>query len=686
MPARPSEYLGWVPDSDPQKMSPPPASQRAAGVVPNEPLTAQHYNYCLNNLDQWVQYLDQNATTGMSSAAVLSGARLIDSSTWSFSATSGVLSWSAPFAIGFAGMPDSVNQVAAGSVTLADGDVAYVQANLPLFVSGTVTSGSNQLQNIATTQGISVGQGVSGPGLPSGTTVSSIGANVLTLSKNATSSQAVKLFAFYSTSTLSPAVSASASLAVSRNTIVLARRVGPGVLVGLGSTEATVRDGESKQIRNGGFNLLTSGVAGVAIADRKAVHIGTGSGGQTAGSFYLCDASVANGADRSTFAGFSLGAASAGGTIKVVAGGQLGGFSGLVPGAQYFVDTAAPGSITASRSSATGSYVVPVGMAISPTMLSVTNPGVAALARPTDLELSGALTAASIGAYAGTTSNTTLVLATGTNLLPSVTDAQSLGTSSRRYVQVFAKTGTFDAVECPTFKSAAAGHTFDGDILPAADTSKVLGSPSARWKESNAELGRFNRVSVGNVISNLLPTGDLNVGAVDNMFKFGGFKNLANLTGNAITLNGLTAYAATTSGSNLIPANNQTLVCQTVLFDVNGNRGNIPAVYMCPNDGFLRSFSAQVMHSNTNGAANTIQLFYTVTPTGQSTPSRQVSFATQSIGSTTTPTIFANDFSSSSYPNSNYKVALGDRLGFFVQFSSTRGQAAYLDLTVTFTI
>lgn len=55
----------------------------------------------------------------------------------------------------------------------------------------------------------------------------------------------------------------------------------------------------------------------------------------------------------------------------VVLSGICTGFTGLAPGAQYFADPASPGSITSTVPNVVGQWVLPVGIALSPTVLLV---------------------------------------------------------------------------------------------------------------------------------------------------------------------------------------------------------------------------------------------------------------------------------------------------------------------------
>ena len=64
---------------------------------------------------------------------------------------------------------------------------------LPLNVNGTLVLGSAVVTGTVTTNGAVVGQFVTGPGIPSGTTILTLGSGTMTLSQNATASGTVLL-------------------------------------------------------------------------------------------------------------------------------------------------------------------------------------------------------------------------------------------------------------------------------------------------------------------------------------------------------------------------------------------------------------------------------------------------------------------------------------------------------------
>src|SRR4029450_6920081 len=56
--------------------------------------------------------------------------------------------------------------------------------------TGTTTNGSTIVTNVSSAQGLTLGQTVTGVGIPAGTTIVAIGTNTITLSQNATASNA----------------------------------------------------------------------------------------------------------------------------------------------------------------------------------------------------------------------------------------------------------------------------------------------------------------------------------------------------------------------------------------------------------------------------------------------------------------------------------------------------------------
>jgi hypothetical protein len=114
-------------------------------------------------------------------------------------------------------------------------------------------------------------------------------------------------------------------------------------------------------------------IAGQDIPALNPVYISAGAsdGGRTAGDIYPVDTSVAEGAFRAGFIGFTIAAITSGSSAQIAQSGILGGFSGLTPGAIYYADPTTPGGITTIRPVLSGQYIVPVGTAMSTTQLVI---------------------------------------------------------------------------------------------------------------------------------------------------------------------------------------------------------------------------------------------------------------------------------------------------------------------------
>ncbi|RZL29688.1 MAG: hypothetical protein EOP64_00350 [Sphingomonas sp.] len=434
---RPSSYLAWVPDGDPLKQQKPPAAQSNAGFTKGEPIPFQFLNGMFRVLDQWVQALDQSAALSQTAAAVLVDSRLVNTGTWSWDAGTGVVSWSQAFQIAVPGLPDNANQIAAGSATVTDGQVIAANLNLPLTIVGTLSSGSNQLSSLATTQGIAAGQLINAPGVPSGTSVQSLSGSTVTMTANATASASAQSVIFYSSGAPGVQIVADASLVPGPNTVVLARRVGNLLLVGLNTALIAMRDQETRQLHNGGYGYIASYTAGQVLTDRQAVFMALANDGSlTAGSIYPADASAANAAKRSQLLGFVLRGGAVGSTLSVVSTGVMSGFAGLTPGATYYLDPANVGAITATRPAGVGQPAVPAGYALSATTLQLTNPALSGLDRADNKALSGNLTAAGLGSSAA---SAILTLLEGTSLAPAKANAQDVGNAAAPFRSLFAQ-------------------------------------------------------------------------------------------------------------------------------------------------------------------------------------------------------------------------------------------------------
>lgn len=369
---RPTNFLNWVPDPSSTNLATPPASISTVGFQPSQPLPAAWLNAIIRNLDQWTQYLAEGVNSTVLATSLAHNVRLVGGGTWSYASGTGALAWSAPFSLACPSAPDGDNRAAAGQVTLTAGQVAYVQMNLPYVTLADVTQGSPTIANIGYEAGIAVGQSVIGPGIPANATVVAVGTDTATLSVPATASGAQASLTFVGSGALTVQVADEAALIPGPNTMVIARCVGPAVAIGAGATELWLRDNEARSLLTAGYVTTVQAPAGVAIGALQLAYMSQGTAdGRTAGSLYLCDASAANGAQRGYPVGFAHTATSSGSPCHVVQGGFLGGFSGLTPGAPYYANPSAPGGITATKPSAAGQIIAPVGVAVTPLVLLV---------------------------------------------------------------------------------------------------------------------------------------------------------------------------------------------------------------------------------------------------------------------------------------------------------------------------
>jgi hypothetical protein len=370
MVAKPSQYISWT-DGAPTKVIQPPSAQSLAGFVPGEPVVAQYFNWVLWTLDGWIQYLDQvQNTSSAAGSGAIGNARIIGGGFWSFNLATSTLAWTSAFSLTMPGADDTDNQIAAGSVVLNTGDVAYLQANVPFSTTGTTVSGSNQITNLNYNLGIAVGQYINGAGIPSGATVAAFSGSTATISANATASATAAPLTFTGATPPSVLTASERALFPSSNTVILARRSGAIITLGVNAGEMILRDGESKLLRSTGYSVVYSGVAGEALTAGQAVYASPGaSDGRTLGALYKCDTSVANGAIRGQALGIVMTAASGGAAVQAIQIGMINGFSGLTPGAAIYVDPATPGGLVSGRPSIAGTFAAPVGIASSDTQL-----------------------------------------------------------------------------------------------------------------------------------------------------------------------------------------------------------------------------------------------------------------------------------------------------------------------------
>jgi hypothetical protein len=112
----------------------------------------------------------------------------------------------------------------------------------------------------------------------------------------------------------------------------------------------------------GGVDLV--GVAGEALPALSAVYLSDGSGGKTAGSWYLADASQLY-SSVSPEVGVTQSAIALGATGTIRTRGEVSGFTTIVPGGVYYIGTAGAATLTAPAN-ARAIYI-----GLSPTTVSV---------------------------------------------------------------------------------------------------------------------------------------------------------------------------------------------------------------------------------------------------------------------------------------------------------------------------
>jgi len=409
----PDRHLAWVPDANSSNLAQPPSSISATGFQAGQPLPAPWLNYALHNLDQWAQFLAEGVNSTVLATSLNHSMRLIGGGQWSFAAASGALSWSDTLILSIPSAKDSDNQVPAGQAIVPPGSVAYVNVNFPFSTTADYTEGSATVTSLGYEAGIEIGMAVSGEGIPAGTTVLAVNGSSLTLSAEPTSSAEQGMLSFNSTGALTVKVAPAASLVPGPNTVVLARALETVCSIGIGSTEIWLRDQEARALSGTGYVTVQDALAGEALPAVRAVYLSRGAAdGRTQGSAYLCDASAARGGQRGTCAGFVPVAIASGSSARIVRSGFLQGFSGLIPGAAYYLDPATPGAITPTRPTTTGLFVAPVGTATSPSTLLVHISAAAQLSTTfPELTVTGASTLAAVTATSVSSSS---VSATGT--------------------------------------------------------------------------------------------------------------------------------------------------------------------------------------------------------------------------------------------------------------------------------
>lgn len=365
---RPIEYPNWT-DGDPLKVVAPPGSFRLEGWDPGQAPPAQYMNWLFWLLNQWVMYFDTLTNAGVPDQSI----RLINGGEWSFVASTDMLAWSSNANISMPGLPDADNLILADNVTLLDGQIAYVDANEPTFSKGSTQSGLNQIFNMNFTGSIAIGQSVSGPGIPPGTLVTGVFPDNVSINNNATGNNTDQTYVFGNTSNLTVQVIDNTDFVPELASLVIARRVGKKVYLGLNGTQMTLLDGEFKPLSETGYLQTFAPLAGENLSAGEAVYVspGAGDGGRTIGRVYKLDCSAGN-IQRSVFVGFVATTTLSGQAVQLVFSGFFSG-SGLTVGSIYYGDPAVPGGIITPRPTSSGASIVPVGIAIDANTLLLTN-------------------------------------------------------------------------------------------------------------------------------------------------------------------------------------------------------------------------------------------------------------------------------------------------------------------------
>lgn len=367
---RPLEYLNWAASGN---ITEPPSALKSTGWQPGMKPPAQFTNWQINLIDQWIQWFDAATEEGQPDQVL----RLLNGGYWSWNLTTSTFAWSSTFNLGVAGVPDANNACAANSVVMNDGDVAYVTVNEPIIALGNTNSSVNPtyLTNMNFTQGIAIGDSIVGPGIPTGTTVVAVGSGSVQLSAAATSTNVQAQYIFASAAGLSVTVVPNANWQPQLDTIMIARRSGSIVYVGVNTGQMVLRDLEFKPLLGSGYFDTYVAPAGQALTAGQVVYIspgGASDSGRTAGALYPLDCSAQWGGIRANFAGVVITAVNTGDQCTIVYNGFYVGV-GLSQGVPYFADPAVPGGITTLQPAGAGQKIVPIGFAVTATSLLVTS-------------------------------------------------------------------------------------------------------------------------------------------------------------------------------------------------------------------------------------------------------------------------------------------------------------------------
>ncbi|RYF09256.1 MAG: hypothetical protein EOO40_07225, partial [Deltaproteobacteria bacterium] len=363
---KPDSYLDWT-DGAANHVAKPAPGVQAMGFGMGQPIPYQIINWLFWRADQWIQFLDGSLNATLMATTLDSSMRLSGGGTLSYVQASGTFAWSAPLYLNIPSIPSQDNTIPAGSVRLSPGQIAYVSANVPFSTTGDVSSGSQNVQNLAYELGIAVGQTVTGANIPANTTVQAVSGTSLTLSQAATGSGSQQNLTFAGVGPLTVSTGTFEGLVPSANTVILARATAQGtaVEVGVNAVQVSLHDGEQKTFLTTGYTGIIRAPAGAALSALSAVYVSPGGNdsGRTLGSIYPADGGSTFYDRRARLLGICTTACAAGDMAHVVTSGVVPNFAGLTPGNPIYLDPQNPGMITQVK----GGAGVEVGLALTAT-------------------------------------------------------------------------------------------------------------------------------------------------------------------------------------------------------------------------------------------------------------------------------------------------------------------------------
>lgn len=273
--SRPLNYLEWTADGAANKIAKPPVATQMQGWTAGQPPPYQWVNWLFYTADQWIKWLDQTTYSTTVASSTEPGLRLLNGGNWSFKTDTRVLSWDAPLNLSVPGLTDDANQAAAGSVTLATGQVAYVQANIPISAKGDTAAGSATVSNVDYPAGLVAGMAVRGAGIPNTTVLSVIGTTV-TLAAAATTTATQTSLLYSSSGPLTVQAANVQDLVPAPNVVLIARATAAQAVVGVNSGQMALRNGEFKPLLDQGYLSTLSALAGEALPAYVPVYLSRG--------------------------------------------------------------------------------------------------------------------------------------------------------------------------------------------------------------------------------------------------------------------------------------------------------------------------------------------------------------------------------------------------------------------------